>query len=309
MALSSRAQKLKDHAMGLLPTWYRDPDRDQEIDDAFAALFEQVHDKVEDWLVTQTRLSTATGATSAEPDWLAQHAADRGSYRQTGESDLTLRARLRDVPEALTINSLLAATQNIIDEQGVSGTPYLVELTNERAYFKTITCYPGGSGSLGVGVSIVVASAGLPDMKFKPHDGWDKSFDPLKDRPRDRSNSTIAFVTGLGNPGNSGVYTITGFDGDYALFENASGVSESTPGAGWCIEPRGADNQFLARYNVTGRKDAFMSRGYRMGTQQASIIIILPYGCDSATVASVQAMLTDKKAAGVKALVECRENP
>ena len=74
-----------------------------------------------------------------EPDWLDQHARDRGTRRQFGEADPALRDRLRNTPEALTRESLLDSINSILSAEGLADTANMVELTRDRAYFGVFT--------------------------------------------------------------------------------------------------------------------------------------------------------------------------
>jgi hypothetical protein len=96
-------------------------DRAEEELYAFAEMAEDVANILAFWL-SQTLIGSAVGATTTEPDWLNQHALDRGTRRQSGESDSALRQRLRNTPESITRQSLIDAAQAIVDDEGVSVT-------------------------------------------------------------------------------------------------------------------------------------------------------------------------------------------
>lgn len=72
------------------------------------------------------------------------------------------------------------------------------------------------------------------------------------------------------------------------------------------------DRAFFCTDSATSRKRAYLSRGYRMagtGREATAIIVILPYGTSAATAASIAEALRQKKAGGVKVIVERRLNP
>jgi hypothetical protein len=61
--------------------------------------------------------------------------------------------------------------------------------------------------------------------------------------------------------------------------------------------------------NHNNRHSAYLGRGYRMAKPGSAFIIILPYGSTAATAAAVREALRQKKAAGIRALVEWRQSP
>lgn len=82
--------------------------------------------------------------------------------------------------------------------------------------------------------------------------------------------------------------------------------------AGTCaiVELR-RDRAFMATNAGTGRKVAYLSRGYRMGHsgRPNKIIVILPYGTGAATGAAVDDQMRARRAAGIAYARETRANP
>jgi hypothetical protein len=308
--LSASEQKLFDFALAALPHWYKETERDYEIEAAYAKCAQDAKDKVDDWLVTQALIATATGATSTEPDYLGQHGTDRGMFRANGESDTTLRNRLKDVPEMLTIPSIKEAIQTILTAEAVSGTPEIVELRAQRGYMGNEKTY-AGSGGLEYAVGGTFAStvsATTTRWRFTPTDAWDTEYTPIKTVQEIR-RATLQVLASC-TAGNQGAFEILSLEGNDLIFSNPSGVAEVSATVHWNVDPQDMDGNFRATYNLAnGRKSTYLSRGYRMGAQQAAIVIILPYGSTAATAASTEALANDKRAAGVRVYVERRTSP
>lgn len=284
-----------DHVLNALPKWFSNRDRSYENIRAFAEIFQDAQDQNDSWR-TQANILTAVGAAPGEPDWLSQHAVDRDTRRQESESDPALRDRLRTFPDALNLTTLQATVQSIVDAEGINGTSELYELRPNRAFFTTLTA-PTGVGGTFTGTP--------PNMFFEPDAGLAK-INPKYD-------STVSHrlnISGATSAGNDGTPALDGIVGDTVAHQNAGGVVEVDPGVSWSIERLDASGNVL-----DGRQQAYLSRGYRLGSGVASLLVILPYGdiagphCTEATRLSVIEALRQKKGAGVKVIVECRENP
>ena len=309
MALTK--QQIYDHALSGMPAWYRESSRAFEFDNAAAEMIANAASTVEYFLITQAFIDTASGATASAPDWLGQHATDRGMSRQAGESDTTLRARIKDVPEALTAPSLKTAIQTILDGESIVGSAAIVDLRQERGFLMNNVPDSHQTGVSGTGGTFTDEStSAAPDqMGFEPDEGW-AGHVPYRVVQEDITH-VFAGIANLDGGNSGGSFIITGLSGDKILFDNAAGVPEAAPTAKWSVDKKDAVyDQFITRFNLAaGRSDAYFSRGDRMGSQRATIVVILPYGSTAATEASVIALLADKKAAGVKAIVERRINP
>jgi hypothetical protein len=93
----------------------------------------------------------------ANGPWLDQHARDRGTFRQAGESDAALAARLREVAKAVTKPALLALATAIVNADGIAGVAVGIELACDGAYYgdsatDAIQAYHG-DGSVADGVT------------------------------------------------------------------------------------------------------------------------------------------------------------
>ena len=90
MPFSTSEQALYDHLRGSFPTWFwQKSSAAEEIWGAYVKLFDSARAAGDVW-ANMSQILQATGI------WLDQHAIDRGTFRQSGEDDDTLRARLRD---------------------------------------------------------------------------------------------------------------------------------------------------------------------------------------------------------------------
>lgn len=230
-------------------------------------------------------------ANTVEPDWLQQHARDRGTARQLGETDAALRERLRNVPDAVTRPSLLTAAQAIVDAAGVVGTVALVELRRDKGFFRTAASDAGTDGTF-TGVA--------PDLRFEPLAGFAAPpFRAIEEEVEHR----IVF-SGASLAGNDGTFTITGLAEDAAAYTNASGAAAVDTSLTWTVQKHDRDGNLL-----DGFQDSFLSRGDRMGDDRAAIVVILPFGCTESTRQSVLEEIRQRKGAGVQVFVECRLNP
>jgi hypothetical protein len=113
MSLSTEAQALFDHARRSLPKWLtRGKATVLEWLYAYTEIFDATRSQGQDWLDI-TYIDNASGAE------LDQHAADRGTSRREGEDDATLRERLRNITDAVTIPALKAAIDALLTVNGL----------------------------------------------------------------------------------------------------------------------------------------------------------------------------------------------
>lgn len=293
MTLTADEQRLYEFAHNALPGWIKDED---EFLAAAAKLFGQVDDQVS-YLFRQALITTAEGATSTTPDWLNQHARDRGSGRRAGEGDAALAERLRVIPDALTRQALIDAANDILSAAGVAGQAALLELPRDAAWLGDYTA-PSGTGGAFVQLGSV--------SKFTPTElPW--PVPPFTVSSVVPSQSWQLTIAGAANAGNNGTRAIIGLEGDKALVVNGSGVAGADPGVTWTAK----------RLDVTGNVTdgfarTFCDRGYRTwsgGGRPFGLIVILPFGTSAGTASSVLESIRGKKAAGFKVLVERRINP
>lgn len=287
MALTADELKFYNFAKDALPPWIPDPD---EFLLGAAKMFGSVKALL-DYLFGQALISTATGATSTTPDWLNQHARDRGTARRDGEDDPTLRARLRTFPDALVRAVLLASVNEILVAAGISDEAAMVELPQHGAHSGSYTADASVGGTFTKDGSIVT---------FTPDGAWAR---PPYRAPALVPQLTSRLVfTGSASAGNDGSYVVSSLDGDGAVFTNAGGVAEADPTVAWevqLLDPEG---------NVrTGFARAYSQRGYRAAPlRPARIVVILPFGTTAETAEAVREALRTKKAAGIALTIERR---
>jgi hypothetical protein len=296
MALDAEELELFNWAVSALPKWFTSDARQREELYGFAKMFGAVRAVVVYWF-QQALITGALGPATGLPDWLNQHATDRGTRRQASETDEALRIRLRNTPDALTRASLLAAAQAIVDAEGIVGTVGMVELPRDGAHSGVYAAMTGTGGTF------TAPSSGV--QGFTPSTGW---LTP----PLDSTGTGFPWcdwtltTTGAAAPGNdvAGV-AITALDGNAAKFANAGGSAAADAGVAWT-----AHKLIHPPYVADGHARAFSRRGYRSARARPDVVIfILPYGSTIGTESAVREMLRQKKAAGIVGKVERRLNP
>lgn len=131
MALSAEAQALFDHARRSLPRWLtRGKNAALEWLYAFTEIFDLTRQQGQDWL----DISYLEYASGAELD---QHAADRGTSRRANEDDATLRERLRNVTDAITLPALKSAIDATLAANGITGAA-IFSLRPNRAHCQVV---------------------------------------------------------------------------------------------------------------------------------------------------------------------------
>lgn len=286
MALTTEEQKFYDFAKAALPPWMPDPD---EFLMGAAKMFGGV-EALRAYLFGQALIGGALGATATTPDWLDQHARDRGTSRQFDESDEALRERIRNVPDALTRVSLLSAINAILVAEGLTDEAGLVELPRHGAHSGEYALMTGTGGTWTKTGNIMRFT---PDVLPWPRPPF---YGPLLVPFR----TTRIFVNVGG--GNFGVFPITELDGNAAVFTNAAGVAGHDGAAPWQIRTHD-----VGGYLRDGFARAFSQRGYRSARlKPPRLIVILPFGSTAGTEASVREMLRQKKAAGIAVTIERR---
>jgi hypothetical protein len=302
MALTATEQKLLDFAKGILPTWFTSSEREMEFLGAAAKIMGQAQAQVDDWF-GNALIGDAVGPVSFDPDWLNQHAVDRGTARQDGETDVALRARIRGVEDALTRSAILIGAQAIVDAEAIVGTVAMVELKRDAAFFQTSTSDAGVAGAF------TAPDAGNV-QRFTPVAGFNGL--PFRSIEEARTHKlTTILATGGGNNVTDAV--ITGLDGDAITFVNAGGFVEAADaGVVWVVKKYDRDDNLLDGFDDSYFGDDMAPSDSAQADRMAdrnSITLILPFGCTDGTRSSVLEMLRQKKGAGLLALVECRANP
>lgn len=128
--LSAKGQNLFDVAKGVLPRLLFTDKTQAEMLAGAANLFAAAWDQIDLW-VGLTQILVATGI------YLDQHAFDRGTSRQAGETDAMLRNRLRKIDDAVTTSAILAAVNSVLTSGGITASAALVQLRAKRAFFST----------------------------------------------------------------------------------------------------------------------------------------------------------------------------
>lgn len=288
MALTADEQKLYNFAKDALPAWV--PDGDEFLMGA-AKMFGGVKALI-DYLFGMTLIGTAVGPTATTPDWLGQHAIDRGTRRQLDEEDPALRERLRNIPDALTRLALLTSIDAIIAAEGIVGVGALVELPQHGAHSGEYVSDTGTGG---------VFTKDGTTMKFTPTTAWARP--PFWAPDLVPTRSTQLVIAGADEATNDGTHDITGLDGNAALYTDADGVADAADaGVTWTVQTLDVDGNLR-----DGFARAYSQRGYRGARLRPPIlVVILPYGTTAATEASVTEALRQKKAAGIAVRVERR---
>lgn len=280
MPLTANQQKLLDFAKSAVPRFLFEGDGAAELTETAAVTLDFVYQ----WLGDTFAQTYLAESTNGPPDFLNQHAKDRGTFRRDGETDAALRKRLRFIPDSLTLAALEDAINDVLVDAAIVGTVGLVELRFDRAFFV------GNLPMTGTGGSIVADGA---DWVFVPDDKF--AIPP-------RGLLTLSGCTDAGNDITQ--VEIDDVVGDGAKYVNATGVAESGNSATWTVERVDVDG------NVTdGRFDAYFDRGFRMGNDVNAIVVILPYGTTATVTAAVVELLRQRAAAGILTITETRQNP
>lgn len=277
--LSAEEENLLQWLLSSIPRWLWMDDPTRSVQEVWAGTVKsliEVQRQGESW-------SAATFISLATDVWLNQHARDRGTTRQGAETDVALRTRLRSYEDAVTNPALRAASQAVVDADGVVDTVYVLELRRDKAHFKVRTPLGGNGGTPSTFTktgNVVVLNTGVA----------------LSGYERGKLVTIASATTG----GNNGTFTVTDVVGDQSLqYTNAAGATEAlAPGTTWQLDSNG-----------NNRRTAYLGRGYRMAKPGSAFIIILPYGSTAGTEAAVREALRKKKAGGIRALVERRLNP
>ena len=295
MALTVDELKLYNFALAALPEWFKHDTRRMEDLAAAAKCIGQAHATSKYWF-GQTLITSATGPTGDDPDWLNQHGRDRGTSRQADETDAAMRERLRNVPDAITRQSILDAANAILVADGITDPAVMVELPQHVAHFGDYTSDAGVGG--------VFVDAPGNAMEFEPAGGF--AGRPYHDPvifPQITGRLDLATCEDAANDGNR---NITGLVLDAAQYDNAAGVANADDTTvAWTVTKLDVTGNV-----IDGWSRAYFGRGYRCGrTTPSTVIIILPFGATAGTEASVREMLRQKKAAGMLGVVERRLIP
>lgn len=276
--------KLETHVRQAMPLPFR-LDRSYEEMGAIVSAMVLAWAQVRDW-------SAMTFLEFADNIWLDLHARDRSTRRQENEIDDVLRARLKQPSSTVTRESLLDAAQAVVDASGIVGDVAMLEVRRDGAFFSTYAVDSRvNGGTFEVTGSTVRFTPTIP-FRFPPF----RTIEPVE-------TYDIEF-SGSANPGNDGRFLITGLNGAAVEYDNPSAVAGVDNAATWVVYRQDFNEEQKSNF-----KRAYLGRGYRFQSNRSAFILILPFGCTDSTVASVREAIRLKIAAGVTALIECRQSP
>ena len=127
MSLTAEQQALFDHARKSLPRWLtRGKTAILEWLYAYTQVFDPARSQGQSWLDI-TYLDNCTGSD------LDQHALDRGTVRRDGESDDSLRERIRNITDVVTEPALKAVVDTLLAAASL-GASHWVNLRRDKAF-------------------------------------------------------------------------------------------------------------------------------------------------------------------------------
>lgn len=294
MSLNELEQEYFDLARAAMPDWYALEENQNEKLASMAKMAAAGHEITQDWLVKQSAISTADGPIGDSPDWLGQHALDLGTSRRAGESDEALRTRLRNVSDAINLESIEDAIRDVLDSESIAADFYVLELPRDKSYFGEYQSETGTGGAF-------VASFG--NGLFGPDGDWAAPPHVNTSTTPGFSNKKITF-SGAAVGGNDGTYIVTGVVINSARYDSFTAVTGVDPGVNWELKKFDTDGNA-----VDGFSKAFMSRGYVIGSLRPTLMVLLPYEATESTEVSVREMIRTKKGAGVRVIIRRRLIP
>lgn len=131
MALTTRQQRLYQRLKSSMPSWAF-ATATGEVWEAIAVVFDTVREQMRSWV-------NATYILRAQGTWLDVHANERGTQRKLGESDPSLRERLRTPEDAVTEPALETAANAILVAAGGPSGAVIVSLRMDCARCVTLT--------------------------------------------------------------------------------------------------------------------------------------------------------------------------
>lgn len=316
MSLTADEQDLFDEGRAILPHWFHSNERANEELGEMAKLLGASLSQVVDWLTRQVLITLADGPTSTTPDWLGQHAIDRGTRRQDGELDGVLRDRIRLGDDGICRPVLLAAVNAMLLGFSISGTADMVELPRDEIFFGNVSADTGAHGVFSGPVSGIMTFTPTVKFKMPPYKRPTSTFDvngessgPLT-AVNGRVRSFQITFSGSTSGGNNGTFATTGVTGQSVKYANGSGVAGADATVLWATKRKNWQSIV-----ADGFRHSFLSRGERIGRLGSEIIVILPYDGTKtddqleAARKAVAEMLRTRKGAGVSLRVERREHP
>lgn len=309
MALTSEEQELVSAVNAAMPGWFKSDTRAQEDLGMMAKIFGPVRALGDHWLKTQSMITLAAGATLTEPDWLAQHARDRGTWRQGGEITDTLRYRLRALPSATTAASvtrtaILAMIAELLASELIAGVAALYEAPRDSAYMIDVVGQATGTGGTFSGPDGSGRMIFLPTTPFP--------FPPIAQGGRVKSVKLV-FASAT-SAANNGTFDVIDLVGNGARFTNGSGVAGADASVTWAVRRMATATQQIDGFPysyVYDHNDAVavnVAAADRLATGGlASIIAILPVGTPAPLADAIAEQIRRIRAAGVVSTVERRQ--
>lgn len=288
-------QQLLEFAQEALPKYWSKAPRKQEDLNAIAEIMAIALGVAMD-RIRQTYILDAEGP------WLRQHARDRGISLQEGESEASLRQRIRTVADAVTRPALLAGVQAILATAGVGGQAAAVDLRRDRAF------YGVSEERVTTGATFGASNDGL--LTILPDAPFELPIEVGFARSGRQANPRVYIVDWPAAPALEEVpLEVVALSGNALVVDVAAQAPGHEANATihlWKYDTEATDVQ---RDEDPPRARAFRGRGYRRNGSRSGFAFILPYGTPDGAVNSVRDYLRIWKAFGVRSAVEVRENP
>ena len=291
MLLTESEQEIFDFVSNSVPDGYSKTERGMEDILLIVKVFDRIMTRNE-FLFSQSMILNSTF--DGETDWANEHARDRGTTRQAGESTESLIQRITSPNDAVTLGSIRRAAQAILDASSILGPVGIVQLRSNRSFFGKPQSQTGTGGeffSVGSGFGFVPSEGHAPPLRMGEQD-------------RDYT-ATRLFFAGSASAVNDGEKPLTGLSNNIMLFDGP-GAAEVDPGVSWTIRKYNRDGRLMDGFNRT-----YLGRDYWIGSGMPvnTRIIILPFGCTPTTVEAVDEAVRLKEAGGFRHIVECRTSP
>jgi len=274
----------------------------QEYFKAGAVIAAKAKAQTDQWL-SQTYILSASGV------WLDQHAIDRGTRRNAGENDVSLRARLRTYEDFLTVPTLEALANDILQANGITTEAAVFTLRRHAPCCTgsgTTTVTPQGAAGAATWRYLVLAQVSLLEL----------------DGVTSRNHWVVVGPMGSTTTGNA---TLTGTNYNqigwsaypgalrYKVLRIKSGGSPATVGEIAEVTAPTVTHNDQGEDNITDNFGpfSFVERGYRTASRipRKAIVVILPYGTSATLAETIKLALEQRAGAGAALLVERRLNP
>ncbi len=291
MTLSTEAQALFDHARNSLPRWLTGaPSTVLEWLYGFTEIFDEVRSTGQGW-IDLTYILNATGAE------LDQHAADRGTSRRSGESDDSLRYRIRQIDDAVTEPALQIGVDAILAAIGTDVTLNVAAYTttgwNTRFYADHL------DERISIDSTLTLVNNGTNPLTAVIDD--------------DTGNVIVSYTAGVSTYLELETTVLFNFGGALGIAQAASSPANTLAAGDAQVYPYSlsgivALRRDRAHMHTIGTSTSFLSRGYRMTGigRPMAYIFILPYGTTEATANAVSEYLRQNGPAGYLYYVERR---